>query len=75
MYDENFFMQIALGTVTNVEEAVKWLSYTYLFVRLQCNPLVYGVPYKSVEVSVFRNELNMCQKVIEMLIRAGLFKA
>ncbi|KAL4233009.1 activating signal cointegrator 1 complex subunit [Mactra antiquata] len=46
---DNLNAEVALGTVTNVEEAVKWLSYTYLFVRLTCNPLAYGVPYKSVE--------------------------
>ena len=44
--------QISLGTVTNLEEAVKWLSYTYLFVRMKCNPLVYGIPYKAKEVCV-----------------------
>ena len=53
-----YCFQIALGTVTNVEEAVKWMSYTYLFVRLQCNPLVYGVQYKSVEVSL--RAVNIC---------------
>ncbi|KAH9490920.1 activating signal cointegrator 1 complex subunit [Bulinus truncatus] len=35
--------EISLGTVTNVDEAVTWLSYTYLFVRMRKNPLVYGI--------------------------------
>uniref|UniRef100_A0A0V0J941 Activating signal cointegrator 1 complex subunit 3 n=1 Tax=Schistocephalus solidus TaxID=70667 RepID=A0A0V0J941_SCHSO len=35
--------EIALGTVTNIDEAVTWLSYTYLFVRLQRSPLNYGI--------------------------------
>jgi len=43
-------LQIALGTVTNVEEGVRWLQYTYLFVRLKCNPLVYGITYSTLEV-------------------------
>ena len=34
--------EVALGTVTTVEEAVKWLSYTYLFVRMRKNPQVRG---------------------------------
>nr|KAG5694899.1 hypothetical protein BaRGS_029516 [Batillaria attramentaria] len=34
--------ELPLGTVTNIEEAVKWLSYTYLYVRMRINPLVYG---------------------------------
>ena len=43
-------LQISLGTVTNVDEAVKWLSYTYFYVRMRMNPLVYGIDYKEKEV-------------------------
>ncbi|OCT80431.1 activating signal cointegrator 1 complex subunit 3 [Xenopus laevis] len=43
---DNLNAEIALGTVTNVEEAVKWLSYTYLYVRMRANPLVYGISHK-----------------------------
>ena len=42
---DNLNAEISLGTVTNVEEAVTWLSYTYLHVRMRKNPLVYGVNY------------------------------
>ena len=56
-----WYLQVALGTVTNVDEAVRWLSYSYLYVRLTINPLVYGVPYKSVEedptLTQYRTEL------------------
>ena len=31
---ENLNAEIVGGTVTNVQEAVTWLSYTYLFVRM-----------------------------------------
>lgn len=44
-------LQIALGTVTNVQEAVQWLSYTYFYVRMLLNPLAYGIPYSAKEVS------------------------
>ena len=40
-----YFSQIALGTVTNVTEAVQWLNYTYLFIRMKANPLVYGISH------------------------------
>ncbi|OWF45882.1 Activating signal cointegrator 1 complex subunit 3 [Mizuhopecten yessoensis] len=46
---DNLNAEIALGTVTNVEEAVKWLSYTYLYVRMKCNPLVYGINFNTLE--------------------------
>jgi activating signal cointegrator complex subunit 3 len=35
--------EIVLGTVTTIREAVLWLSYTYLHVRMAINPLAYGV--------------------------------
>tara|TARA_R110002050_G_scaffold164113_4_gene294088 strand:+ start:1864 stop:2094 length:231 start_codon:yes stop_codon:yes gene_type:complete len=34
---------LRIGTVTNVTEAIMWLSYSYLYVRMLRNPLVYGV--------------------------------
>jgi len=38
---------VALGTVTSVREAVVWLSYTYLYVRMCRNPLAYGIPFEQ----------------------------
>ena len=34
--------EIALGTVANVQDAIQWLGYTYLFVRMRKNPFQYG---------------------------------
>ncbi|KAF9222108.1 Sec63-domain-containing protein [Gyrodon lividus] len=36
--------EIALGTVANVQEGVRWLGYTYFFVRMRKSPLQYGMP-------------------------------
>ena len=46
---DNLNAEISLGTVTNVQEAVQWLSYTYLYVRMRKNPLVYGMKYQDVK--------------------------
>lgn len=35
--------EIVAGTVTTVEEAVEWLTYTYLYTRMLKNPLSYGI--------------------------------
>eukprot|EP00533_Pseudo-nitzschia_delicatissima_P004937 CAMPEP_0116093678 /NCGR_PEP_ID=MMETSP0327-20121206/8726_1 /TAXON_ID=44447 /ORGANISM="Pseudo-nitzschia delicatissima, Strain B596" /LENGTH=2143 /DNA_ID=CAMNT_0003585231 /DNA_START=152 /DNA_END=6583 /DNA_ORIENTATION=- len=35
--------EIVGGTVTNLQEAATWLSYTYLYVRMLKNPLAYGI--------------------------------
>lgn len=36
--------EIVLGTISNTKEAVNWLSYTYLYIRMLRNPELYGVP-------------------------------
>ncbi|XP_078001399.1 activating signal cointegrator 1 complex subunit 3-like [Glandiceps talaboti] len=46
---DNLNAEVSLGTVTNIEEAVQWLKYTYLYVRMRINPLVYGINYKSAQ--------------------------
>ncbi|KAA0166650.1 hypothetical protein FNF27_07480 [Cafeteria roenbergensis] len=35
--------EIVSGSVANVREAVIWMSYTYLFVRMLRNPTAYGI--------------------------------
>ncbi|ORX42129.1 Sec63-domain-containing protein [Piromyces finnis] len=40
---DNLNAEITLGTVTNIQEAVSWLSYTFYYVRLKKNPLKYGL--------------------------------
>ncbi|ORZ33314.1 Sec63 Brl domain-domain-containing protein [Catenaria anguillulae PL171] len=40
---DNLNAEIALGTVANVNEAIQWLGYTYLYVRMRKNPGRYGI--------------------------------
>ena len=40
--------EIVLGTVTNVREGSRWLSYTYLHTRMRQNPLANGVRWEEV---------------------------
>ncbi|KAG7382338.1 hypothetical protein PHYPSEUDO_005016 [Phytophthora pseudosyringae] len=40
--------EIVSGTVSNLEEACTWLSYTYLYVRMRKNPLAYGMKLDDV---------------------------
>ncbi|KAI0254907.1 Sec63-domain-containing protein [Lactifluus subvellereus] len=41
--------EVSLGTVATVHDAVRWLGYTYLFVRMRKAPLMYGIPYDYVQ--------------------------
>jgi len=42
--------EIILGTVTNIHEAISWLTYTYLYTRMLRNPMVYGITYEQLEL-------------------------
>ncbi|TPX31933.1 hypothetical protein SmJEL517_g04845 [Synchytrium microbalum] len=46
---DNLNAEISLGTVTNLDEAVKWLSYTYLYVRMKKNPFHYGLEWQQLQ--------------------------
>ncbi|KAH9813422.1 Sec63 Brl domain-containing protein [Melampsora americana] len=41
--------EIALGTVTTIDEGVQWIGWTYLFVRMRKNPMVYGLTIEDVQ--------------------------
>lgn len=36
--------EMALGTIASRDDAVRWLGYTYLHVRMMKAPQLYGVP-------------------------------
>ncbi|RKU45860.1 hypothetical protein DL546_007682 [Coniochaeta pulveracea] len=44
---DNLNAEIALGTVTTIQEAVQWIGYSYLFVRMRRNPMAYGIDWKE----------------------------
>ncbi|XP_068228501.1 activating signal cointegrator 1 complex subunit 3-like isoform X2 [Palaemon carinicauda] len=44
---DNLNAEVALGNITKVEEAIEWISYTYLYVRIRKNPQVYGLMFKD----------------------------
>lgn len=44
---DNLNAEISLGTVTSVAEAVQWLGYSYLFVRMKREPRNYAIEYSE----------------------------
>lgn len=59
---DNLNAEIALGTISNVTEAVEWLSYTYLFVRMKLNFQAYGMVYQTL-----LNDINLEKKRKELV--------
>ena len=45
---DNLNAEIALGTVTSVSEAVQWMGYSYLYVRMRRNPFTYGIDWSEI---------------------------
>ncbi|KAI1690567.1 sec63 brl domain-containing protein [Ditylenchus destructor] len=40
--------EISRGTVSNLDEAVEWLRFTYFYIRARQNPLIYGINWQEV---------------------------
>lgn len=39
---DNLNAEIVLGTIGSAKDAVEWLKYTYLYIRMVNNPTLYG---------------------------------
>ena len=58
--------EIVGGTVTNISEAIEWIRYTYLHVRMCKNPLAYGISAVQHE-----SDPTMRQRSRELVIEAA----
>lgn len=63
---DNLNAEISLGTVTNLEEAIQWLGYTYMFVRMKRNPYHYAI-----ETEELVNDPQLYDRRRKMIIAAA----
>ncbi|KAL9074921.1 MAG: hypothetical protein Q9157_004217 [Trypethelium eluteriae] len=63
---DNLNAEIALGTVTSVSEAVQWIGYSYLFVRMRRNPMAYGIDWAEMQ-----NDPQLVQRRRDLVIQAA----
>lgn len=63
---DNLNAEIALGTVRSIPEAVKWMGYSYLYVRMKKNPMAYGI-----EWSEFENDRALVQRRTKLAVQAA----
>lgn len=59
--------EVIAGTVTNVREAVIWIQYTYMYIRMKKNPLVYGI--SNEERMRDPSLYSKCEWVLETAVR------
>lgn len=41
--------EIVLGTIQNIKDAVQWLGYTYLYIRMLRQPQLYGISFDKLK--------------------------
>ena len=63
---DNLNAEIALGTVTSIADAVTWIGYSYLFVRMKKSPLTYGIEWAEI-----RDDPNLVQRRRQLAIQTA----
>jgi antiviral helicase SLH1 len=65
--------EIALGTITSVQDAIQWLGYTYLFVRMRREPFIYGTSISQRDEVLLMDQecLMMSSKMILSSVTRG----
>lgn len=68
--------EVVLGTVTNLKEAVEWLGYSYLFVRMMRSPRVYGITVDEFEQDhyLIQRRANLVHSAALLLDKHNLIK-
>lgn len=63
---DNLNAEVALGTVTSIQDAVQWIGYSYMFVRMQRNPTAYGIEWAEI-----RDDPTLVQRRRQLAIQAA----
>lgn len=63
---DNLNAEIIMGSVQNMNDAVNWLGYTYLYVRMIRNPTLYGI-----NPEMLQNDKYLRQRRVDMIHAAA----
>ena len=68
--------EIVLGTISNIKDAVTWLGYTYLYIRMRINPETYGIDNKDLkeDPKLLKWRTNLIHTAATLLDRHNLIK-
>jgi len=70
--------EIVLGTVQTIQDAVDWLSYSFLYIRMLQNPELYGIfgPEKALkeDPTLFRRRLDLAHTAACLLEKSHLVR-
>uniref|UniRef100_A0A8B9LFR2 U5 small nuclear ribonucleoprotein 200 kDa helicase n=1 Tax=Astyanax mexicanus TaxID=7994 RepID=A0A8B9LFR2_ASTMX len=68
--------EVVLGNVQNVKDAVNWIGYTYLYVRMLRNPTLYGVSHdeRSTDPYLEQRRMDLVHTAATVLEKNNLVK-
>ncbi|XP_011502445.1 PREDICTED: putative U5 small nuclear ribonucleoprotein 200 kDa helicase [Ceratosolen solmsi marchali] len=68
--------EVVLGTIQNVRDAVTWLGYTYLYIRMLRCPSLYGITYEKLREDPLLelHRADLVHSAAIALDRSGLIK-
>lgn len=71
---DNLMAEVVLGTVSCLDDALAWLDYTYLAIRMRRNPTGYGVsPKEAAKDNLLHDRLrNVLREAAVRLRNAGM---
>jgi pre-mRNA-splicing helicase BRR2 len=73
---DNLNAEVVLGTISSVREAVTWLGYTYLYVRMLRKPSLYGISPEMAQEDPYleQRRLDLIHSAATILDRNHLIK-
>ncbi|EKX54104.1 hypothetical protein GUITHDRAFT_160810 [Guillardia theta CCMP2712] len=68
--------EIVLGSIQNVRDAVNWLGYTYLYIRMLKNPSLYGITAEELaeDPILEQRRVDLIHTAASALFKANLIK-
>lgn len=73
---DNLNAEVVLGSLSTVKEAVNWLGYSYLYVRMLRNPTLYGISVEEAQKDPFAEQrrLDLIHTAAATLDKQNLMK-
>ena len=76
---EHINAEIVLGTITNLQTAIKWLKSTFLYIRLKKNPSYYSIKVDRsnsarIDVIIDNYLIDLCKENLNELMLTSLIE-
>ena len=68
--------EVVLGSIANIKDAVNWLGYTYMYVRMLRSPHLYGISEEEIaeDPLLVKRRTNLVHSAALILDKNNLIK-